>query len=869
MTGRTTYQAAYKMCKRLFALLRITVCMPVALSFVTITAFGKEDPVYDEIPVYVTVSGVGSIEIPAVIQEEKAYISIAALFDFLKIKYTLSAEMDSVTGYFITPQTGFAIDYNNRRIIAGDKSAALTGGELIKTAAGLYLRSDYFEKLFGLNCAFNFRSLTIKLTTSHELPVIKEKRQETMRNNLLRLTGEIKTDTTINASRRLFRFGMADWSVITTRSNNGASNTRLNLALGTTLAGGEATVSLNYDSYAAFTEKQQFYQWRYVNNESRAVRQVMAGKISTQTASTIFSPIVGVQFTNTPTTARRSFGAYVLSDRTEPNWMVELYVNNALVSYVKADASGFFSFEIPLMYGNSSVRLRYYGPWGEERTSERQISIPFNFLPQGQFEYTVSAGMVEDSLRSRFSRAAFNYGLGKCITIGGGMEYLSSVTTGEQMPFANASLRLAPNLLVSTEYVYGVKSKQVLNYRLPSNLQFEFTYSRYRKGQKAINNTFLEERKAIVSYPFRCKNISLFSRLTMYQIVLPPSKNAQSSKYTNTEVLFSGVAFGVNMNLTTFALFTAANRPNVYSNFSSSFRLPAKMIFTPQVQYDYNNNKLISLKGEIGKYLSARGYANIFYENNQRSRFQSIGAGFRYDFSFAQMSLSARRGNRVNTTVQSARGSLIYDGATNYLALNNRTSVGKGGIIVLPYLDLNGNGIRDKNEPKAAGLKVQINTGRVRNNNRDTTLLITDLEANKDYIVTLNTAGFGNISWYVKNKVLRVAVSANQMRLLEIPVTVAGEVSGTVFRNDAGEKKGAGRIIVSIFDSAHQLVAQTLTEPDGYFSYFGLRPGAYTARVDKAQLKSLQLEATPEVIPFNIQISNEGGVVDGLEFELR
>ena len=115
---------------------------------------------------------------------------------------------------------------------------------------------------------------------------------------------------------------------------------------------------------------------------------------------------------------------------------------------------------------------------------------------------------------------------------------------------------------------------------------------------------------------------------------------------------------------------------------------------------------------------------------------------------------------------------------------------------------------------------------------------------------------------------LRVAVSANLLKLLEIPVMVAGEVSGTVYRNDGGEKKGAERIIVSLFNSANQLVAQTLTEPDGYFSYFGLRPGAYTARVDQAQLKTLQLEATPEVIPFNIQISNDGGVADALEFEL-
>ena len=94
------------------------------------------------------------------------------------------------------------------------------------------------------------------------------------------------------------------------------------------------------------------------------LRQVMAGKIATRATSSIYNPVVGVQFTNTPTTFRRSFGSYTLSDKTEPGWIVELYVNNVLVDYVKADASGFFTFEVPLVYGNSLVMLKYLRAMG-------------------------------------------------------------------------------------------------------------------------------------------------------------------------------------------------------------------------------------------------------------------------------------------------------------------------------------------------------------------------------------------------------------------------------------------------------------------------------------------------------------------------
>lgn len=275
-----------------------------------------------------------------------------------------------------------------------------------------------------------------------------------------------------------------------------------------------------------------------------------------------------------------------------------------MVNYVKADAAGFFSFEVPLVYGNSAVKLRFYGPYGEERITEQNINIPFNFLPQGQFEYTASAGMVEDSVHSRYGRASFNYGLGKRITIGGGAEYLSSVATGKYMPFVNASVRLASNLLLMGDYMYGVRMKQVLSYRLPSDLQFELMYSRYKQGQRAINNTFLEERRAVVSYPFRGKRFTMFSRLTVYQILLPGSKASPATRYTNVEALFSGMLFGVNTNFTTYAMVTNAPKPYLYSNLSSTFRLPAKILFTPQVQFEYNERKLISYKGEVGKYLS-------------------------------------------------------------------------------------------------------------------------------------------------------------------------------------------------------------------------------------------------------------------------
>ncbi len=818
----------------------------------------QNEPEYDEISVFLNVQKIGGADIPAVIRDETVYLPVVDIFSFLRIKNNPSAQLDSVSGFFINQQATYSIDKLNNRITYQGKVFDLKKDDMVKTETNLYLRSPLFGQIFGLDCIFSFRSLSVLLNTKLELPIIREMRQEQMRSNISRLKGEVKTDTTIERKYPALHFGMADWSVISTQQLQGKTDTRLNLALGTVIAGGEANALLNYNNNTPFTEKQQQYLWRFVNNDRPLLRQVAAGKIYSQVTSSIYDPIVGVQFTNTPTTYRRSFGTYTLSDITEPNWTVELYVNNVLVDYMKADASGFYKFEVPLVYGNSAVKLRFFGPWGEERIKEENISIPFNFLPPKELEYSVSAGIVEDSLSSRFSRASMNYGISRRITVGGGIEYLSSVITGNTMPYLSASFRLMSGLLLTSEYTYGVRTKGLLSYRLPSNLQIELNYTKYEKGQKAIIYNYLEERKAVVSIPIKGKNFAAYSRFTLNQIVLPNLKN------TNAEMLWSGSVYGVSANFTTYGLYTDLSKPYVYSNLSLAFRLPKRITLTPQVQYGYNSNELISAKTNLEKPLFKNGYLNMSYEQNFQSKTRSIEVGFRYDLSFAQAGFSVRNVDDQTTLVESARGSLLYDRKTRYLGTNNRTNVGKGAITLLPFLDVDGNGKRDKGEPRAAGLQFRINGGTIVRNDKDTTIRILDLTPYTSYLLELDKNSFDNISWQMHNLTMKVMIDPNQFKNIEIPISVMGEATGTVYNG----AKGQGRILVDFYRTDATLAARVLTESDGYYSYLGLKPGKYIVRVDPEQLKKLKMVSDPELIPIKISHSFDGDIVEGLDFKL-
>lgn len=826
-----------------------------------------EDPSFDELSVMLTVQRIGSIEIPVIIYGQQVYLPVKEIFDFLKIKATVSDDLDSLSGFFIHPSSPYLIDHTRNEIVYQGivHNARRTG--MIRTETNLYLKIDLFGLIFGLDCSFNFRSLSATLSSVVELPAIREMQQEMLRKNISRLKGEKKVDTTIRAGGPFFRAGVADWSVAHIKESETRSITRLSLGLGAMIAGGEANLSLNYTSLEKFSKRQQYYSWRRVNNNNKILRQFVAGKINAPAVSSLFSPVKGFQLTNTPSTYRRSYGTYRLSNQTEPGWTVELYVNNVLVNYVKADASGFFTFDVPLVYGNSIVQLKYYGPWGEERIREQNISIPFNFLPVNQLEYVITAGIVDDSTNDKFSRAVLNYGLGKRITIGGGIEYLTSANSGRMMPFAIASLRIASGMLLSAEHVKDVRTKGVLSYRLPSNLQLEMNYTKYVKGQTAVRFNYLEEKRISITRPFRGNKLSAFGKFAFNQYTTP------YELINAPELVFSSVIAGVSSNITTSAILRKAIDPFVYTNLAVTFRLPKAFRLTPQIQYEYAHRNFSMLKMEAEKSLRSNGFINISYEKNMITNAHNITLGLRYNLSFAQTFFSVRRSdlpanNKENgdlSTMLSARGSLVHDKQSRKLIGSNQINIGKGGLVFAPFLDMNHNGHRDHNEPAVEGLRLRISSGRLNINKKDSTIRIMGLDAYTNYLVEFDRNSLQNMTWKLKQASMRIAIEPNHIKVIEVPVSVMGEAAGYVYLRKGQEQEGVGRIIINIFDKAGRLVAKTLSEQDGYFSYLGLAPGEYKMMPDEEQLAKLKM-ASSAAKTITIMQSQDGDIVDNIEF---
>ena len=124
-------------------------------------------------------------------------------------------------------------------------------------------------------------------------------------------------------------------------------------------------------------------------------------------------------------------------------------------------------------------------------------------------------------------------------------------------------------------------------------------------------------------------------------------------------------------------------------------------------------------------------------------------------------------------------------------------------------------------------------------------------------------------AWRLPFQNISVIVDPNIIKNVEIPINVAGEASGTVSIDKEGEVNGLGRIIMNFFTSDNKLIGKTLSEDDGYYSYFGFVPGHYFVRIDTAQLRKLGMITEKDSLHFNILPGIEGDFVEKLDFVLK
>tara|TARA_B110000090_G_scaffold210091_1_gene269996 strand:+ start:5478 stop:8063 length:2586 start_codon:yes stop_codon:yes gene_type:complete len=782
------------------------------------------------------------------------FIDIAAIFNSLKIKCI--PNLNGLEGFIKDEANLYRVNYDTKKITVGNRSINIEDG-IIEEFGVKYIAASIISQAFGLTFTFNPRSLTAKMVSNFELPILKQFRVEKNRNKISKRKSEIIADTIIPRNYHLFKFGSIDWGLSSTQITGNPSSTNLNIGVGTELLFGEAIVSLNYNPLNKFDNEQLRYGWRWVNNDNKFIKQAQIGQISSQSATNLGGQLIGATINNSSNTIKKASGYYTINKTTEPNWTVELYINDALVDYTVADAMGLYQFKVPIIYGYITTKLKFYGPLGEERSEERTINTPYAFTTAKNLLYNFTTGIVQNAINSRFAKVDFNYGVSKNLTINGGVEYLSSNLNQPFTPYGNIAFQPYSKMVLNLKYIPNVIFSSLVNLYITKRAFLEINYSKPLQSETNV----LTDLRINFSTPFKTNLFSGFTKIKYNRFVY------ESFAYNQVNFTLSSYFKKIKINSSSFMNWTSDYPVQMNSNLVLSYKLKNGYSINTFANYNLSSNYLLTIGTNIQARILKMNLTASYFRNIQSNN-NNFSISAAYDLPYSRVGISSTFSNNQLSFSETAVGSLSYGGKDNYVHARNNSAMGKGGILFYPFLDLNRNGILDNEEKRVLLNSVSVSGARADISKKDSIVRVVDLNAFVNYRIEFSDTDLDYVSWRFKHNTYQVLVDPNQYKRIFVPIYAVGEVNGMVYLSSGKTSRGQGRIKLLIYDHKGIKVAETLSEFDGYFNYLGLKPGSYTIQMDEAQLKTLNYQALPSVHPVTINVSEFGDIIDHLDFTL-
>ena len=812
---------------------------------------------YNQVLITIYLDGGYSFDSYVVIQQpDILYLDVEAVFKSLQIKCI--PKLNNLVGFIENEKNLYTINFEKKQITIGGKSINISRG-IIEELGVKYIRASLLFEAFGLKFTFNPRSLTAKLTSNFDPPFIQQQKRMKTRKKISKLRGEeIIVDTIITRDYHLLKLGTLNWGLNSSQSKNNTSNTDIKIELGTELLFGEANFLIDYNTKDKINITDIQTRWRFINNDNKFIKQAIIGRVPGQRdlITNRNTTAIGATINNTPNTVRKATGSYTITNTTEPNWNVELYLNDVLIDYTQADAAGLYLFKVPIVFGITTLTLRFYGPLGEVRTEQRTVNNPYTVVPVKKLEYSLTAGVIQDSINSPFGNMRLNYGVTSNLTVAGGVAYSPNNTAHPISATASASFQPFSAMFLNLDYTHEQRIKGILDYYITKNAFLNIGYTQFIEGKLPGSSRLLKKIEVNFSKPYKNKFFSGLSQISFVQ------SRYKTFNYNAFNLMLNSSVSKVKVNSSFFINWASATTPQINSNLALSYTLGNGLALQSLASYDLTTNNFRSIGLRLQKKISKINLVcSLQRDVSSKTTTFSISANYALPFSNVAFS-SFYNGNNFNFS-ENAAGSMAF-GAEQTPHVGNNSAIGKGGFLLYPFLDLNGNGKLDKGEKKVFLPSVKVSGAKAIISKKDSIVRVFDLNAFRNYNVEFLDTDLNNIAWRFKHKTYKIFVDPNQYKRVFIPVISVGEINGMVYLGSRGQ----GRITIQVLDEKENIVVETLSEFDGYFNYLGLKPGKYTVRVDPEQIKNLNFKALPKVHQVTIKVSEYGDIIDDLDFTL-
>lgn len=832
---------------------------------ITGISYSEEEPSGnpEEVSLTFKSKGVKRTLIECYYYNETTFLPVRKLFDVFMINNELLPSDEMIKGYFIEKDNEYEIDFSSHSINIGGKEMKFSESDFLIIDGEYYLHPDIIRNAFDMDFRINMNKLAMNLVTGKMLPLYRNINRENVKKQLEKKKVTVPSFR-FERDRSWLNGGFIDYTVTSSHQTEENPAYSYNFSLGNEIFGGDLNANVNGD----LKERTDYNaMWRYVA-ENRILNQVILGTNLTS-QGILPTQYKGGTITNAPYGVRNDFSRYVLADRTIPDSDVELYINNELVDLTRANEFGDFTFDIPLNYGTNIITLKIYSPEGELIEDDRKIQIPFDLLPDKEFQYTLSGGL-RDKTTNKALNGSLAFGLTSWLTNKAGVDYVEDTIYNKPFLYNSLSGRISDN------YLFNLTAAPDLYYRFDFNASyvdlqsFNLRYTRYKQNSVYNTQNIIDEYRVNTSIPYTMFDMRHGFRL--------------GGSYANAET-YKRYRFDVSSEFSFLRIdpsfnFTYDEERGGTSSFINKFitggiRIPlygldqmpffANKYIRAKLTYDLVKKNASFLNLSYAQSITRDFRVQFNYNRDFITQASFFNVQLQYDFSFATANVIGYK-NGMDATMQ---GSIGFDGAGSRMLSSRRKSIGTSGVSIRMFEDQNKNGKFEEGETVIDDANVRFDKNVKVEREEDGTLSAGFLGQYMEYELDLNRLSAKNPLLVPKYERIKVDTDPNSYKPIEIPFYETEEIYGYVVVNKDGETVPLSNINIDIKNNETGLSTKIESYSDGSIYYLGLLPGKYTATLDTAQMSTMGTVSIPGKIEFEIGANEEGRQLTELNFILN
>jgi hypothetical protein len=316
-------------------------------------------------------------------------------------------------------------------VAAGGPSAAVPGDAIAVFGGELYLRTDVLADVLGTEAQLDWSSLRLVLDRRDPpFPAQARVRIEARRSRLTHPAGaEVGPFVPYTPRTGGLVF---DWSAGTTPFQDRSYGRG---AFGAALFGGDLVAGASVAASGDSTEVVPEVSYRRIIPEREWINQLLVGQVLTQDLAP--RSLVGVVVSNIPQQRDARYAEVAVRPDIPEGWEFEVYQSGRLVGFSSAGSDD--EVMVPVRYGQTPLEVRMVGPAGQEVIAPYRYLVPITHLQPGRTEYSAGAGVCPEDRCDGLAYAEVRRGLDRRLTVGGGLQTVST----------DGSLRVRPSVVAS------------------------------------------------------------------------------------------------------------------------------------------------------------------------------------------------------------------------------------------------------------------------------------------------------------------------------------------------------------------------------------------------------------------------------------